>query len=161
MQRQDVNLFPCHLPTRTRAIKIANKMSQQRDQDITTFETWHISTISGLASQDLKNSLSHIWNCEKSVRLRRWKLSLIEERFEITSPSIHILNKDLNVLYLGRDSSSLDELVLKASKRRKLSLQDIVAAKICERLSTPKHVQSLLMTGEITHSVTGILLKYL
>ena len=136
-------------------------MRQQRDQDIKTFETWHISTISGLASQDLKNSLSHIWNCEKSVRLRRWKLSLIEERFEITSPSIHILNKELNVLYLGRASSSLDELVLKASKRRKLSLQDIVAAKIGERLSSPEQIQSLLMTGEITHSVTGVLLKYM
>ena len=142
---------------------LAIEMSHNRDQDTRIFETWHISTISGLAGQDLKNSLSHIWNCERSVRLRRWKLSLIEERFKIACPRIHILNKEENVIYLGRPipSSSLEELVLKASKKRELSLQDIVAAKICERLSTPKHIQSLLMTGEITHSVTGILLKYL
>ena len=136
-------------------------MSLKRDQGEKIFETWHTSTISGLASQNLKNSLTYIWNCEKSVRMRRWKLSLIEERFEIPNPSIHILNKEENVLYLQRQSSSQEELTLKVSKIRRLSLQDMVASKFCERIASQKQIQSLLETGEIPHSVTDILLKYL
>ena len=81
-------------------------MSHNENTDKRTFENWHISIISGLANQDLKMNLAHIWNCEKSVRLRRWKLNLIEERFKITSSSIHILNKEENVLYLGIQNSS-------------------------------------------------------
>ena len=140
---------------------LANKMSHKRDPDERTFENWHISTISGLASHNLKKSLSHIWNCEKSVRLRRWKLSLVEELFQISCPSIHILNKEENVLCLGSHSFSQNELILKASKRRRLSLQDMVAAKISERLSSQEHIHTLTDTGEIPNSVTEILLKYL
>ena len=135
-------------------------MSHNENTDKRTFETWHISMISGLASKDLKMNLAHIWNCEKSVRLRRWKLNLIEERFKITSSSIHILNKEDNVLYLGRQNSSQNMIILRASKRRRFSLQDIVAAKICERLSSQSQIQSLLETGEITHSAYELLLKY-
>ena len=155
------DIIPLNLHPRLSDVLWANKMSLKRDQGEKIFETWHISTISGLASQNLKNSLTYIWNCEKSVRMRRWKLSLIEERFEIPNPSIHILNKEENVLYLQRQSSSQEELTLRVSKIRRLSLQDMAASKFCERIASQKQIQSLLEKGEIPHSVTDILLKYL
>ena len=155
------NIIPLNLHPRPSNVLWANKMSLKRDQRGTIFETWHISTINGLASQSLKDSLTQIWNCEKSVRLRRWKLSLIENKFEISHPSIHILNKEENVLHLRRQTSSQNELILKASKVRTLSLQDIAAANICKRIVSQKQIQSLLDKGEIPYSVTDLLLKYL
>ena len=155
------NIIPLSLYPRPSDVLWANKMSLKRDHRGTIFETWHISTINGLASQSLKDSLTQIWNCEKSVRLRRWKLSLIENKFEISHPSIHILNKEENVLHLRRQTSSQNELILKASKVRTLSLQDIAAANICKTIVSQKQIQSLLDKGEIPHSVTDLLSKYL
>ena len=155
------NIIPLNLHPRPSDVLWANKMSLQRYQNEKIFETWHISTIYGLASQNLKDSLTQIWNCEKSVRLRRWKLSLIEDRFEISNPSIHILNREENVFHLRRQTSSHNELILKASKVRTLSLQDIAAANICKRVVSHKQIQSLLDQGEIPYSVTELLSKYL
>ena len=121
-----------------------------------TFETWKISTISGQASRKLKNALAKIFDSGKTLGSRLGKLSEIEESFYISYNGIYILNEQDSVIFLGKH----DEVVLRVSKKRKLSLQDLAAVKICEAQSKDT-INSLSRTRNITHIAAKVIMKYL
>ena len=104
----------------------------------------------------MKNALAKIFNSGKTLGSRLGKLSEIEESFYISYNGIYILNEQDSVIFLGKH----DEVVLRVSKKRKLSLQDLAAVKICETQSKDT-INSLSRTRNITHIAAKVIMKYL
>ena len=125
------------------------------------FESWHISTPTGSAPRSLKKILKKFWN-GKEFEMVNVIYSEIVTQFELEFETWGEGNQWPNDDFLGFKSlNSQKDMMLKASRKKGFSLQDLAAAAVSLELEHIDDIGSLIVNGCIPATLENILIKYI
>ena len=142
------------------------------------FESWHISSVTGFATRELKQLLKKIWDSDKGEVL----LNAEDGCKELSKTFLTDHNLKLNGVYkckvnstipnedwiffsnLSKNNSipdlQMSNSILRATKKRGLSLLELSAAAVSFDLQSVDDIKSLIDNGEVPPSLENILIKY-
>ena len=122
------------------------------------FVKWHLFTLEGQVSKNLKILLNFIWNHKNRINFYDF-LKPIEEGFHLKYIGRRISLYEEIIFFINKQTQK--DVILKASRVRGSSLENIAAAKIGSQLNTAADVEVIINQGLIPAHLRDLLVKYL
>ena len=122
------------------------------------FVKWHLFTLEGQVSKNLKMLLNFIWNHKNRINFYDF-LKPIEEGFHLKYIGRRVSLYEEIIFFINKQTQR--NVILKASQIRGSSLENIAAAKIGSQLNTAADVEVIITQGLIPGHLRDLLVRYL